>query len=203
MNRDVPPTSGPLGIVFQVNQSSSYFDGGGGGGGSNFQAASISSLTVSSINGVAPGGGGSYPFVSSIGTVPDPISASYVGSGNGGPFTQVITFQPLHAYSLSWQCVTSNVGDTNGNETLVVGSGLAVSGGAYYSPPAVLTGANTQDGTLLTGNLNILPASSAWSTSIGVSFRSPNNPSTITSYFTTGLTDRGYNVTLTDFGPVA
>ena len=64
MNRDVPPTSGPLGIVFQVNQTSAYSGGGGGGSvGPNIvcssinvaQSASISSLTVSSINGAAPG----------------------------------------------------------------------------------------------------------------------------------------------------
>lgn len=54
------PTAGPLPVVERANLSAAPYGGGGGGGGSvsSFATASISSLSVSSINGAAPGGGG-------------------------------------------------------------------------------------------------------------------------------------------------
>ena len=66
MNRDVPPTAGPLPIVDFININTPAFApaGSGGGGGqviSTFNTASIEALTVSSINGATPGGGGSIP----------------------------------------------------------------------------------------------------------------------------------------------
>ena len=52
-----PPTNAPLSIVNSANSGTSYFapaSGGGSGPSSSFNVASISSLTVSSINGAIP-----------------------------------------------------------------------------------------------------------------------------------------------------
>ena len=151
------------------------------------------------------GGGNAYPFVSSIGASPSltgasTLSASYAGTGGAGAFTDTITFLSSHTYQMTWNFTTSNVGDFLGSEVAKVGSALAIAGGYYYSPPAALTGANTDDGALLTGRLDFPKATTNWSTTFSVSFQSPGNTSTITSYFSPGLVG-GYRITLTDFGP--
>ena len=184
-SRDVPPTSGPLGILTQINYNRNWWDASGGGGGG--------------------GGGNVYPINSSIGAAPSltgasTLSATYTGTGGAGAFTDVITFMSSHTYQMTWVYTTSNVGDFLGSEVVRVGTALAIAGGAYYSPPAALTGANTDDGALLTGRLDFPKAPSNWSTTFGVSFQSPGNPSTITSHFSPGLSG-GYRITLTDFGP--
>ena len=102
---------------------------------------------------------------------------------------------------MTWSYVTSNVGDFLGSEVAIVGSGLAVASGAYYSPPAALTGANTDDGALLQGRLDFPKVPGNFSTTFGVSFKSPGNPSSITSYMSPGLVNGSYRITLTDFGP--
>jgi len=154
--------------------------------------------TLFALSGAAGGGSNTYPLISSIGNVSTTVSSVYTGSG-GASFTDIITFEPGHAYNLSWVFTTSNVGDFTGQEVVTLGTSLAIAGGRYYSPPALYTGANTDDGALLTGSMNFPPAATAWSTSLNVGFLSPNNPSSITSYFGPGLSG-GYRLTLTDFG---
>jgi hypothetical protein len=115
--------------------------------------------------------------------------------------TDLVTFMSSHTYQMTWDFTTSNIGDFLGSEVALVGAGVAVAGGSYYSPPAAVTGANTDDGALLTGRIDLPKVPVNFSTTFGVSFKSPNNPSSITSYFSPGLSG-GYRITLTDFGPV-
>ena len=102
----VAPTNGALPIVESANLSSGPYGGGGGGGGggsivSSFATASISSLSVSSINGAAPAGGGINPAGISTNqvsvatgttiTIGNPGGAQVAVNGAGGGFISIGT----------------------------------------------------------------------------------------------------------------
>ena len=173
-------------IPNQTNlNSTAYFPalGGGGGGG---------------------GGSNTYPFISSIGAdagvnYTSSLVFTYTAQSTGQPLTDTIRFLSSHNYNLTFQYHAASTGDFTNNDVVIAGSGLAITGGKWYSQQAQYTGQNTDDGGDFTASLNIQP-SATFSTSIGLSCLSPYNPSSVTTTITPGL-GNGYNILLTDFGP--
>ncbi len=149
-----PPTAGPLTIIDRANQSTPYSGGGGGGGTiiSSFNTASVSSLSVSSINGATPGTG-SIPTnlnVSTLG-VADSLSVGgglALGKGivdiGNLPTSQDITMEILGYNSgtaaLFGMSITS---DTNTNTMTISSVGatpillnnISTINGVAYPPP--------------------------------------------------------------------
>lgn len=140
----LPGSASVLGMLTEAGPTQPFYapaSGGGGGGSSSFSTLSVSSLTVSSINGVAPGGGSSLFQSTFNGVTIDPTASTilmempagqfgYNGLVQGGGGTSLLTGYISVAVDLSGPNYFGSISDqtqaqpaNSFNATMVINEG--------------------------------------------------------------------------------
>jgi hypothetical protein len=122
--RSIPPTNLPLSMINEASQGQNSYGSGGGGGSvvSTFTTASVSSLTVSSINGAVPGGsvspnlGVSTLTVNSAGAV----EFNTAGNGDSGYLVWNTATDGSQGMEIAWNNALAGGYSANGHQLAVV-----------------------------------------------------------------------------------
>jgi hypothetical protein len=174
-------------------------------------SVSISTLTISTINGGPFEPGGIYPLVSTLNVLPgspfasgtSTFTSTFEGSHSVVEFTDYFSTFQNHKYGLTWAYGGSNSGDVTPFATQVWK--LNVSGGAAptYAPPAGVSGYNTIDGTDIQMTFEWLHTGVTTSQNLLMSSQDIGNTSTVSTIVRPPISGgAGFNICLTDYGPV-
>jgi hypothetical protein len=174
-------------------------------------SVSISTLTISTINGGPFEPGGIYPLVSTLNVDPtspfasgtSTFTSTFTGSHSVVVFTDFFSTFQNHKYGLTWAYGGSNTGEPTPFATQVWK--LNVSGGAAptYAPPAGVSGYNTIDGADIQMTFEWLHTGPTTSQNLLLASQDIGNASTVSTVVRPPLSGgASFNICLTDYGPV-